>query len=183
MKIWYSNPYSTEKNIGKAYNEFCEIVPNEDDWIVISDGDVCYLTHKWGLHIAETIKLHGENFDLITCVTNRLARPIQRYKGEFSENHDMIYHALIAKELEENHWCEVEDITKGKKVAGLLMIFKKSLWNKVKFRENDIAFDDTFSKELIKRGCKFGMMKGLYVYHFYRGWSETPIGDRKHLKK
>lgn len=183
FKVWYSNPYSTEKNIGKAYNEFCDIVPNENDWIVLQDGDICFLTPKWGQQIKETIKLYGEEFDLITCLTNRLARNIQRYKGEFSENHDMKHHALIAKELEDNHWCEIEDITKSKKVAGLLMIFKKSLWNKVKFNENDPAFDDTFSKELIKRGCKFGLMKGLYVQHAYRILSENPIGDRSHLLK
>lgn len=183
MKIWYSNPYSTEKNIGKAYNDFCEIVPNDEDWIVLQDGDICFLTSKWGRQIEETIKLYGNHFDLITCQTNRLGRPFQRYKGEFSENFDMKYHTELAVKLENENWCKIKDITNTKKVAGMLMIFKKSLWNETKFNENDIAFDDTWSKELIKKGYKFGMMTGLYVWHSYRLLSEKPIGDRAHLKK
>lgn len=182
FKIWYSTPFSTEKNIGKSYNEFCENVPSSDDYICLMDGDICFLTPKWGKQIEETIKLHGEDYDLITCLTNRLGRPIQRYKGEFSENFDMKHHALIAKELEENHWCKIEDITDKKRVAGLMMIFKKSLWEKVKFRENDIAFDDSFSKDLLKLKCRFGLMKGLYTFHCYRILSDNPIGDNKHLK-
>lgn len=61
------------------------------------------------------------------------------------------------------------------------MLFPKRVWNQVKFKENINYFDDEFSKEVIKKGGKLGLMKGLYVYHLYRIWSEKPIGDRGHL--
>src|SRR5690606_27666121 len=66
-KIWYSNPYSTQKNIGKALNEVCELVP-DDDWIGLQDGDMMYLTTDWGLQIEEALKKYGNEFSLIGCL-------------------------------------------------------------------------------------------------------------------
>lgn len=181
MNVWYSNPYSTEKNIGKALNEFCALIP-DDDWICLQDGDIMYLTPDWGRQIDEVVKTHGNKFKLFGCVTNRLGRPSQRYQGEFSDNHDVKHHYEIAKQLESEHWSEVEDITKSKRVAGMFMLFPKSLWNKIKFKENRIDFDDCFCVDVLRAGGKLGLMKGLYVYHAYRIWANVPHRDRAHLK-
>lgn len=182
INIWYSNPYSTEKNIGKAYNEFCENVP-DDDWICLQDGDMMYLTPDWGLQIEQAIKLHGDNFDLIGCVTNRLGRRIQLVDEGDYENLDVRHHYEKAVRLKEMHWAEVEDITNQRFIAGLFMLFKKSLWHKVKFEENSPYFDDTFSKEVLKKGGRLGLMKGLYVFHNYRCWSDNPRTAKEHLLK
>jgi glycosyltransferase involved in cell wall biosynthesis len=180
IKIWYSNPYSTSKNIGKALNDFCELIPDKD-WICLQDGDMIYLTPEWGKQIEDVVKSHGDKFGLIGCMTNRLGRSIQRV-GEMDSNHEMLYHYEIAKELRDKNYGVVEDITKKKYVAGLFMLFPKLLWNKVNFKENNAAFDDVFSKEVTRKGYKLGLMKGLYVYHFYRGWNDTnPSKDRAHL--
>jgi hypothetical protein len=49
LKIFYSNPFDLDKNIGKAYNEYlASINANDDDWIVLQDGDILYLTPDWG---------------------------------------------------------------------------------------------------------------------------------------
>lgn len=180
-KIWYSNPYSTEKNIGKALNEFCELVPDED-WICLQDGDIMYLTPDWGKQIEYVVSNYGHKYSLFGCMTNRLGRNIQRLNGEFSENHDVQYHYNIAKELSENYFGEVEDITRRKYIAGMFMLFPKKIWNQIKFKENTPAFDDYFSTDIVRKGKKIALIKGLYVYHAYRIWSDTPIGDRKHLK-
>lgn len=180
IKVWYSNPYSTEKNIGKALNEFCANVP-DGDWICLQDGDIIYLTPDWGVQIEEVIRKHGDKFGLIGCLTNRLGRDIQRYKGEFSNEHDIKVHYKIAGELVKSDWAVVEDVTRRKYIAGMFMLFPKSLWNKIKFKENTPAFDDYFSKEVSRKGYKLGLMKGLYVYHLYRIWSDTPSKDRGHL--
>lgn len=179
-KIWYSNPYSTEKNIGKALNEFCELVP-DNDWICLQDGDMMYLTPDWGLQIEKAVEKYGNHFSLIGCLTNKLGRDIQRYKGEFCNNENINYHFEIAEKLRKEHFAEIEDITHKKQIAGLFMLFPKSLWNEIKFKENIPDFDDEFSKEVINKGGKLGLMKGLYVYHLYRIWSDKPIGDKKHL--
>lgn len=179
-KIWYSNPYSTEKNIGKALNDFCALVP-ENDWICLQDGDMFYLTPDWGNQISEVIKRHGDKYSLFGCMTNRLARQTQRLKSKVDDNHNTIDHYHIAQELKEKHWGEVKSLHRNEYIAGLFMLFPKSLWNEVKFRENDIAFDDSFCNDIKRKGHRLAVMTGLYVYHFYRGWSDTPIGDRKHL--
>lgn len=179
-KIWYSNPYSTEKNIGKALNEFCALVP-DDDWICLQDGDMMYLTPDWGKQIQDVITSIDDSYGLIGCMTNRLARNVQRL-GDIDDNHDILYHYEIAKDLKEKHYGAVEDVTSKRYIAGMFMLFPKKVWNKTKFKENNIAFDDYFSKSVIKNGYKLGLMKGLYVYHFYRGWSSSPKTSKAHLK-
>lgn len=179
-KVWYSNPYSTEKNIGKALNEFCENVP-DSDWICLQDGDIMFLTPDWGVQIQNVIQKYGNKFSLMGCITNRLGRSIQRYEGEFNNNHDIKCHYSLAEQIKTKHWAEVEDITEKRYIAGMLMLFPKAIWNKVKFRENTPAFDDYFSKDVIKNGGRLGLMKGLYVYHLYRIWSDTPEKERTHL--
>ena len=180
IRVFYSNPYSTEKNIGKALNEFCEIVP-DGSWICLQDGDINYLTPTWGKQIEDAIKLHGDKFGIIGCLCNRLGRSIQRY-GDINDHHDMDRHHDIAKKLEDEHWAEVEDITSKKYIAGMFMLFHKDVWKECKFEENNIAFDDAFSKSVRRKGYKLGLMKGLYVYHLYRIWSDHPSKDRSHLK-
>lgn len=179
-KVWYSNPYNTEKNIGKALNEFCELVP-DGDWICLQDGDIAYLTPTWGKQIEDAIKKHGKDFGLIGCMTNRLGRDIQRI-GNLEDDHNMLKHYEIAVDLEKNHYAEIEDITDKKYIAGMFMLFPKSVWNECKFSENNIAFDDAFSKLVARKGYKLGLMKGLYVYHLYRVWSTNPSKDRTHLR-
>ncbi len=179
-KVWYSNPYSTDKNIGKGLNEFCELVP-DDDWICLQDGDMMYLTSDWGKQIEDVVKGVGNEFGLIGCVTNRLGRSIQRI-GEMNNDHDILNHYKIANEIKENNYGIVEDITDKKFIAGLFMLFPKSVWKECKFVENSISFDDSFSKLVRSKGYKLGLMKGLYVYHLYRGWSDNPTKERAHLR-
>lgn len=179
MTVHYISPYSTDKNFGKAINDACSIVP-DSDYICLRDGDSMFLTSSWGAQIEETIKRHGRKYSLICCLTNRLGRPIQRYKGEFSTNTDIMHHYSIAEELEREHWAEVEDITVKRRVAGMFMLFPKTLWNSIKFEENTAQFDDRFSNAVVRKGKKLGLMKGLYVFHFYR-LNKNPR-DTSHLK-
>lgn len=180
MNIHYITPYSTEKNFGKAINEQISIIPDED-WVCVLDGDMMFLTPDWGRQVSEVVRKHGKKYSLFGCLTNRLGRNIQRYRGEFSNNFDVKHHYDIAKELESNYWAEVEDVTSKKRVAGMFMLFPKSLWNRIQFKENTPNFDDIFSTEVIKSGGKLGLLKGLYVFHCYRLWSESPGRDREHL--
>lgn len=181
VRIRYSNPFSVEKNIGKEYNEFCEDVKGDDTWICLQDGDMSYLTGTWGKQIHDVVSTHGEEISLFGCMTNRIGRNIQREPGMF-DVHDMRDHSSKALEIEKHRWGKVEDITDKKYVAGFLMLFPKRLWLDVKFPENNIAFDDAFSLGAIKKGHRIGLMKGLYVYHLYRLWSDNPVRDRAHLK-
>lgn len=180
MKIHYSTPYSTEKNFGKAINDFCALVP-EGDWICIRDGDSMFLGPDWGYQISQILIRQGKDYDLLGCITNRLGRPIQLAPGVDYNNHDMKYHYEKSISFRCKDCYTIKDITSTKLVAGLLMLFPKSLWNEIKFKENTPFFDDEFSKEVVKRGGRLGLMTGVYVYHWYRGFSDNPRAERTHL--
>lgn len=181
MNIYYSNPYSTTKNFGKAINDFCKLVPNDDDWIVIQDGDIIYLTCDWGTRIENGLKLDGDKFGLIGCYTNRLRGLHQLHEAKFSFNHDLQYHYTIAESYNQEGVHDIGD----KIVAGFFMAFKKSTWIACKgFDENTRVFDTLFNMKVRALGMKVGLMRSLYVYHAYRIWSKSdqPWNDYKHLK-
>jgi cellulose synthase/poly-beta-1,6-N-acetylglucosamine synthase-like glycosyltransferase len=181
MKIYYSTPFSIDKNIGGAYNEFCKIVPNDEDWIVITDADSMFLTPDYGVIIHKAIQTHGNDFGLIGCYTNRLRKTHQLHNGTFSNDHDIRHHVKIAME----YMCKdgIEDIT-PLNIAGVFMAFQKKTWKLVGgFLENSIVADTFFSQQVVSKGLKLGLIRGLYVYHWYRGWEiNNPFLSIKHLK-
>jgi GT2 family glycosyltransferase len=180
MNLIFSNPYSQKKLIGEAYNNFCRKVENEEDWIILQDGDIMYLTPNWGRLIYSSIRL-GSDFALIGCYTNRLRLAHQLHEGKFSDDHDIMYHARIA----ETYAIREPGVTDtgGQIVAGLFMAFQKKTWRKVGgFNESSIAFDADFSLKVLASGGKIGLMNNLYVYHWYRGWNtQDPCTDTRHL--
>lgn len=180
MKIWYSNPYSTSKNFGKAINDFCSLVPNDEDWIVIQDGDICYLRPDWGVIVEKSLRMHGHKFGLIGCYTNSIGGLHQTLEGKRVTDKPMEYHLEKANQLNS---YDIQDLEKYG-VAGFLMAFQKKTWKLVGgFKENNRAFDTLFNRDVRSRGLKIGIMKGLYVYHLYRLWTKgEPQKELKHLE-
>jgi len=181
MKIHYSTPFSTEKNIGKAYNEFMELVP-DGDWVCLMDGDVLRLLPDWGSQIKNIIDRHGDDFKLISCMTNRLRADHQLYCNKFSNDGNITNHVEIAKQLHQRYYDQVEATSY---VAGLCLIFNKDTWKSVGgFRENSILFDKEFNTDIRARfgGNPIGIAKGLYLFHLYRWGSKDPYNDTQHLK-
>jgi hypothetical protein len=179
MSIYYSNPYSTSKNFGGAINRFCELVPNYEDWIVIQDGDICYLRPDWGVIVEKSLALHGHKFGLIGCYTNSIGAFHQTLEGKRVTDKPMDYHYTKALEL---NTYEIEDLG-SLGVAGFFMAFQTKTWKKVGgFKENYRAFDTWFNNQVRAQGMKIGIMKGLYVYHLYRIWAKgNPQKEVNHL--
>jgi len=180
MAIHYSTPYSRNKDIAAAYNEFCSLVPNDEDWIVLRDADSLMLTPDWGTLIEDSINKNGHEYGLIGCYTNRLKKTHQLHNRQLSNNHDIKTHYQIALEYAAKE-PKIND--NGKLlIAGLFMAFQKKTWRKVG-GFNGFAFDTNFANAMHKHGLKIGLMNNLYIYHWYRGWNdETPGTDNKHLK-
>lgn len=164
MKIFYSSPFRSDKNIGKAYNDFMELMPG-DAYVCITDGDAMFLNPHYGKCIEEIIKANPE-YDLIGCVTNRLGILTQCYNNEFSEDTDAANHYEKSISAWEKNGTIVEPTNL---VAGLCMIFSKQTWIKVGgFKENTIFADKLFSQSILRNKGKIGIAKGLYVFHAYR---------------
>jgi GT2 family glycosyltransferase len=166
MKIWCFVPYTNEKNLGKAYNEYCELVPNDDDWIVIKDGDVMFLTPDFFELITEHISEHPDT-GIFTCLTNRIGTLSQLYEGKISEIRDIGYHREIAMSIRNNKTTTLTNYP----VSSLVMCFKKNTWKDVgKFREDKkfLGVDYDFSHKILNNGLDIRIMNNIYVFHYYR---------------
>lgn len=129
--------------------------------------------------IENIIEGQGKDFALLGCVTNRLASSLQRPFPQDFDNMDMKFHRSRAEQLYKENYGKVVEVKKP--IAGLMMLFPKSTWNKVKFLERCIWADSAMSKILMKKRMKIGIMTGVYVMHYYRAHSNTPQTYKKHL--
>jgi len=174
--IYYFTPYSTEKNLGKAYNQYMRLLPSLDDWGCLMDADTMFLCSDFGTQINEIVN-NNPDAGLITCVTNRAGYHNQRYNDEFSHESDIKKHRLIAIECREKYYSEVNELKSN--INGHLLLIKKSTWLKVGgFSENTIrdeqadsnllGLDDNISKKILNNGMKILLMKGVYLFHYYR---------------
>ena len=75
-QIYYSQPWSTKKNIGAYYNKFMELLPDDDDFACFTDGDAMFMTVYYGRQIEDIVKKYPQ-CGLFTCMTNRVAFPNQ----------------------------------------------------------------------------------------------------------
>lgn len=175
IKVFYSSPFRTDKNIGLANNEFISLLP-DDSWICITDADAMFLRPDYGKCIEEIIQAHGNDFGLIGCTTNRLGGLHQLYENKFSEDFDIMSHYKIANKIWADNGSKVSTATG---VAGVCMIFSKKTWLKAgKFKEKSITADTEFNKAVVRSGGKIGLANGLYMFHAYR-LHEAGNGQKK----
>lgn len=179
--IQYFTPYSLEKNLGKAYNEAVNLLPNDEDWACLLDGDTSFLCPNYGVQIAAIIKKYENNSEigLFTCVTNRTNNPYQRLNGVLSENADMKHHLELAKEIQKEYYDNIIEIPRT--ISGHLMLFKKKVWASVGgFDEGGILkVDNKFSRKILLSNRKIYLMRGVYIFHVYR--LLTGKKDKSHL--
>lgn len=178
MKFHIIKPWSAERNFGKVINEAIEqlnLTDDSNDFVLLMDGDACFLTPDWG-NIIQNIIMKADDYDLIGCATNRLRETYQCVKGMFSEDTTLKQHyetAINQAELGNMIYPFNQDI------AGMFMLFRYSAWKNNKFKENTPIFDRLFTRGIAKG--RVGIAPGLYVLHMYRLWSNNPKSDSKHL--
>lgn len=168
--IYYFTPMRGDKNLGSAINSHCELVKNEEDWICIIDQDTCFLYPFVSKQIEDVIEKHGETYQLFSCVTNRLGLDWQLPYG-LSKDTNISNHYIIAEKHFKEYYDEV--VESKSPTAGLFMLFKKKTWFNNKFEDGIITkhgvfIDWYFSASILKKGGKIGIMKGLYLFHYYR---------------
>lgn len=179
--IHYLTPFDSDKNIGKAYNAAIDKLGDDNDWIVVRDGDTMFPTPQWGKHIEDSLMKAGDHYQLIGAMTNRIGGDHQRVPGMFDE-WDMREHVKKAQQLQDEQYAVIEETDKG--VAGFFLAFRKKTWKQIKFTENaneSRLFDTVFYKAVRAKKMRVGIMKGLYVIHLYRPLSNNPRTDVKHL--
>jgi len=177
--IYYFVPYSLSKNIGQAYNQYMSLLPNDNDWGILMDGDTMFLTFDWGHAIAEVIKKLPDA-GIITCYTNRVAKNKAQLYGVDST--DILVHRVIAKKVNKESRGQYRKI--NQRVSGFLMAIKKKTWREVgKFpeRANQILdVDGLFSTKILRANKGIYLMRGVYVLHYYRMYEGAKYKD--HLR-
>lgn len=183
MRIYYIQPYRTDKNIGKAVNDALEqiIAPPRAayaDWICLTDHDMMWLLPDTKMHVEAILQV--TDYDILGCMTNRLRLPEQLVGGLFNEDDRIREHIKIARDCWNNAGPMVID-AQGI-MAGFMLCFRVSAWDKVGgFVEDTPCFEWHFDFEARKMGLRVGLMKGIYVFHSYRLWSNNARKDCNHL--
>ncbi|MBK7377234.1 MAG: hypothetical protein IPJ02_17310 [Chitinophagaceae bacterium] len=172
-------PYSTDKNLGKAYNDAFRNTSDEVTHICFRDGDTCWLTPDYGVHLAEYVRLHPDA--VLTCWTNRINdRAEQQYSimgatKTIRGYSDIKQHLLISDGVKEKLY---QVTTLNGFVSGFCMVVPRSVWNQHKFAEqqvyedrgptNMLGVDNDFTNRIRAAGIKVLRMDGLYIWHTYR---------------
>jgi GT2 family glycosyltransferase len=177
-RIFHFIPWNSNKNIGKSYNDSMSLL-NSNDWGCFIDGDAVHTTTYFGSRIEEVIK-NNPSYSLFTCYTNRIGCPYQIAPGCNWNNNDMTYHRNFGETFWNKFGTQVMDITKNGEMSGVLILIKKSIWEQVGgFKEEKmLSVDNDIHRKVKNIGGKVGLMKGIYLQHWYRGGN---INDKKHL--
>lgn len=177
---------SCKKNIGCAYNQFMEILPDDNDWACFIDHDAMFTTPNW-LNQLQFIIDKNPNIGAFGARTNRVGYSWQLLGNIDVDNHDIKYHRAIGKHLQKTYYDQISpgatfEIPNAKnskysgwminepRFSGTLILVKKSVWKKINgFKQTGfLAVDDDFRARLHKHKIKFGIMDGVYLYHWYR---------------
>lgn len=167
--IFHSIPWNTDKNIGVSYNQTMNLI-GTNDWVCFLDGDAVHTSHFFGKRIEEVVE-YNPQYSLFTCYTNRVGFTPQIAPGVNQITNDQKYHREFGKDLWAKYGHSVIDITNKHYISGVLLLIKKSVWEKVGgFNESGmLTIDNDIHMKVKNLGGKVGLMKGIYVQHWYRG--------------
>ena len=179
--IYYRIVWSTDKNIGAAYNREMQMLPYDDDFCCFIDADAMFLTPFFGKQLERIVEAYPE-CGAFTCTTNRVNCKWQLAEGGWM-NDDIKYHRLIAERSAQKSYLQVEDVSRkprGKVMSGVLMLIRRDVWRKVGgFKDGMLGVDNDFHWKIMDNNERLYLMKGVYVYHWYRGGDYS---NKSHLK-
>ena len=167
-------PYSTDKNLGKAYNEFMSLLP-DGSHACFRDGDTCWLTPDYGMHLAEYVRLYPNA--VLTCFTNRINEKASQQSqiAGIRDIDNLKAHIQYATE----YLKKIYQVTAiDGFVSGFCMVVPKNVWDKHKFAEkqvysdrgpyNLLGVDNDFTNRVRASGTPVLRMDALYIWHTYR---------------
>jgi hypothetical protein len=179
MRVHICTPYNLEKDLGKAYNETMQLIP-DGDAACFHDIDVMMLTPDAGSIIHHYATLFPNA--LLTCYTNRVSELSRRQllNQTLSQDPNIMNHMALAKKQQASLY-KVTPINRD--ISGMLMVIPKSLWQKHPFDETGqcLGVDTKYGRKLRAAGINILRMDGLYVFHIYRMGMKN-IYDKSHLQ-
>jgi hypothetical protein len=176
MKIHIIEPFALDKNLGRAYNEACALVPDMD-WVCLKDVDCMFLLPD---QVNMMYEYAIQNPDcLLSCYVNRIHHlSPQLFNGTLSMNFNVKIHIEIAEQL---RFRAYKTRRVNKPISGVLLLFPKSLWLIYKFSEDMLCLgvDSTWTAGLLDAGVNIFMMESIYLFHIYR--IQQGVNNKSHL--
>ncbi|MFA5217261.1 hypothetical protein [Sulfuricurvum sp.] len=166
MHIDVRIPWEPGRRLGFACNRMFKTV---EDWGLILDWDVTLLNINWYDICLRAIEKVGHDAGLISCLTNRIGCPLQKFVS--GDNDNIADHMATAKACEMCWPGEVEDVTdKPNKLSGMFFLTRRKIWDAVGGVPDDkfIGMDNYYHDRVKEAGYRIYIMKDLYVFHNYR---------------
>jgi len=183
--IYTFQPFSLDKNThGDTLNAHCEIVPNDEDWILLLDYDAMILTPKTYQVIHKAIE-NNPDAKIFGAMTNRIGLHSQLLGKEPDQNDSIKRHITIAEKLADQF--PNGETKPGMVCAGFFMLFRKAYWKEVGGfqkaiqNEHGLLFDLAFSRPA-KENNGVKIIKGAYIWHSYRIMKGANWANKDHLK-
>lgn len=163
---WLGKDAERAINLGWTYNQYMELLPNEDDWACFLDHDAMYTTHNWYNQLESIIEKYPD-YGLFTSKTNRISNGAQITYGVGKHIHDMKFHRAKGYELQEEYFDLVTEMPRT--ISGVVMLTKKAVWKAAGgFKDGFLGVDSNYDGRVRAAGYKVGLMEGVFVYHWYR---------------
>lgn len=166
--IYPSIAYSADKNIGKYYNNFLNMIP-DNDWACFLDHDAMFTTLDWYSQLQRIIANNPDG-GLFSACTNRIFNTEQIVFPKTSQdayNHDIAFHRRIGLERQKKYDLEVK-VAKNY-ISGVVMLISKNAWKKTSgCKDGFLGCDYDLHEKIKSAGFKIYIMTGVYVYHWYR---------------
>lgn len=159
-------PKSYGMNLGRCYNEYMERL-GDDDFALFIDHDAMFVSDSWKETICDIATRHAYDIALFISQTNRINNPYQRL-NLLEENHRIEDHRIFANEIFENFSTVTTECAKLPSSSGVVIMLSKKTWKTHKFSDGFLKVDNNIHLSHRDNGDPVHMMRGLYVYHFYR---------------
>lgn len=170
--IWFFTPYSFEKKMFQAWEQYMNLVQNPNDWVCMMDGDTMFLHADFGHIIQEYIDKYPDT-GIFTCYTSRSRTAWMMPKNHLYNEANIIRHKKTANALRKKFKLQADEI--NDRVTGHLMMMQKKTWlairEEVKEKSKELkilSVDSVISRTVLKNGKKIRLMKELYNLHYYR---------------
>lgn len=159
------------------------LVKDPEDWVCMMDGDISFFNADFGHHMQQYIDKYPDT-GIFTCYASRSGTPWMMPEKNIFNSTDILEH----KRKADHHLkkCRLDFIEINNRVTGHLMLIKKETWtkirNEVRHKSEDLSIlsvDSKISRAVLAIGLKIRLMKGLYVFHYYRHLEGA--GNKTHL--
>lgn len=170
--IWFFTPYSFQKRMFEAWDQYMNLLTDPDDWACMMDGDIMLLQSDFGHHIQQYIDKYPDT-GLFTCYSSRSRTRWMMPDQHLFSNLSIAEHKKLADRLYRGCHLKVKEI--NDRVTGHLMVIRKSTWtsirDKVEVRCSGLkilSVDTVISTEILENKMLIRLMQGIYVMHYYR---------------